>query len=70
MPSNIFLNDTTAAGRPMKLFDFSDGVINNLASFHNASGIFLTVRRYLTFISHTYERNSRKLYVCLFLDGF
>jgi hypothetical protein len=48
MPSNTFLNDTTAAGRPMVLFDFSDGVINNLASFHNASGIFSTAGRYVT----------------------
>jgi hypothetical protein len=48
MPSNTFLNDTTAAGRPMELFDFCDGVINNLASFHNTSGIFLTVGKYLT----------------------
>jgi hypothetical protein len=47
MPSNIFLNDTTAAGRLMELFDFSPGSINNLASFHNALGIILTGRRHL-----------------------
>jgi len=46
MPSNTFLSDI--AGRPTELFDFAGGSINNLASFHNASGIFLTVRRYLT----------------------
>jgi hypothetical protein len=54
MPSNTFLNDTAAVSQ-MELFDFSDGVINNLASLHNTSGILLTVGRYLTFISHTYE---------------
>ena len=45
IPSNTFLNDT--AGRPIVLFGFSDGSIK-LISFHNGSGILLTVGRYLT----------------------
>jgi len=48
MPSNTFLNYITAAGHQMVLFDFSDGSINNLASFQNTSRILLTVGRYLT----------------------
>jgi len=47
MPSNTFLNDI-AAGRPMELFSFLLEDINNLASFHNVSGILLTVRKYST----------------------
>jgi len=54
----------------MELFDFSRGSINNLASFHNASGIILTVGRYLTFISVTYEQNPPKLYSVYFCDRF
>ncbi len=68
MLSSTFLNGTAEC--PVVLFGFSIGSINNLASFLNASGILLTVGRYLTFISHTYEQNPHKLYVYLFWDKF
>jgi hypothetical protein len=68
MLSSTFLNGTAEC--PVVLFGFSIGSINNLASFYNASGILLTVGRYLTFISHINEQNPHELYIYLFWDKF
>ena len=50
----------------MVLVGFSDGSIN-LTSSHNSSGILLTVGNTYSVVGHTYEQDSLKLYVYLFL---
>ena len=66
MPSNTFLNDI-AAGRPMELFSFLLEDINNLASFHNASGILLTVGNTWLYRLHLWTKPSQAI-LYLFLE--
>ena len=50
----------------MVVFGFSDGSIN-LISSHNSSGILDSWKILDSIIGHTYEQDSLKLYVYLFL---